>query len=83
MEENEENKVTETQEDKKPAAKKSPVAKKEEKSGTIKVRAKDNTQLYDPVSKTLYSDANEGKEVDEYNQFVVSNLNKGKLIKVK
>ena len=48
----------------------------------IKVRAADGTQLYDPVTRTTYTDKKDGVEALDNNQFVQTNLNRGKLKKV-
>ena len=56
--------------------------KASEKSDTIRVKAKDGTQMYDPVSRTLFTDDAKGVEVAATNNFVVVNLERGKLKKV-
>ena len=49
---------------------------------TIKVRAADGTQLYDPVTQTFYTDSKKGVEARANDQFVQTNLDRGKLKKV-
>lgn len=48
----------------------------------IKVKAAEGTQMYDPVSRNLYT-ADEPVEVRANDQFVVTNLERGKLKKAK
>lgn len=50
---------------------------------TVMVRAKEGTQMYDPVTRTTISDAEEGTEMSATNPFVGRHLESGKLIKVK
>ena len=52
----------------------------QEEAKTIKVKAQKDTQLYDPATKTLYT-ADKATEAREGDQFVVTNLNRGKLVK--
>ena len=79
-------------EEKKAPAKKQEAPKKEaptkaaypqKEAETITVRAADGTQLYDPVTRTLYKDDKEGTKARAFDQFVVTNLNRGKLKEVK
>jgi len=54
----------------------------QDEAKTIKVRAADGTQIYDPVSRTLYTDNKKGTKARENDQFVQTNLTRGKLKKV-
>ena len=65
-----------------PAAKEGIATYNQDKAKTIKVRAADGTQMYDPVTRTTYTDKKDGVEVLDNNQFVQTNLNRGKLKKV-
>jgi hypothetical protein len=83
---------TATEATQKPAAQKQEAPKQVKKAGIatynkdeakeIMVRAADGTQLYNPVTRTLYTDDKKGVEALDNDQFVQTNLDRGKLKKV-
>ena len=68
---------------KKPEQKETKAVYPQKEAETITVRAADGTQLYDPVTRTLYKDDKEGTKARAFDQFVVTNLKRGKLKEVK